>query len=241
VLDVRLTDTTPDLAAFLREAFDTSYAALYYPWLRVPDPLRLEGGLRTVPPSGSVAGIYARVDRRVGVHRPPANEPLEGVKALAVDTDDIAHGHLNERGVNVIRVFNGVGIRVAGARTLSSESEFRYVNVRRLLLMIEEAIDEGTQWTVFEPNGLEAWIEVDRVVRVFLDSLWRRGMLDGATPDEAYLVRCDETTNPPEARDEGRLECVVGVQPPWPAEFVVVRIGKTEGATEIREGAAAGA
>ena len=149
--------------------------------------------------------------------------------------DDIRHGVLNERGINVIRSFNGRGIRVAGARTLSSDIEWRYVNVRRLMTMIEEAIDESTQWTVFEPNNRDLWRDIDRVVRGFLDALWRRGMLDGATAEEAYFVRCDETTNPPEETDAGRVICLVGVQPPWPAEFVVVRIGKTQGATEIFE------
>jgi len=237
VIDVRRTDTTPELALFLRGAFDSSYAALYYPWLRVPDPLRLQGILRPVPPSGHVAGVYARVEHRAGVHKPPANEPLEGVHGLTAETDEIAHGDLNEAGVNVIRVFKGRGPRIAGARTLSSATELRYVNVRRLLLMIEKAIDVGSQWTVFESNGPELWREVDRIVRDFLQSLWRRGMLDGARVSEAYLVRCDETTNPVEERDAGRLHTVIGVQPPWPAEFVIVRIGKTESATEVSEGA----
>jgi phage tail sheath protein FI len=235
VLDPRIDDITPDLVAQWRQNFDTRYAALYYPWLMVPDPLRLEGLLRAVPPSGHVAGVYARVDQRVGVHKPPANEVVEGTKDVLAPADDIAHGDLNDRGVNVIRPYNGRGVRVAGARTLSSDTEWRFVNVRRLLIMIEEAIDEGTRWTVFEPNNPDLWRDVDRVARSFLDGLWRRGMLDGATAEEAYFVRCDETTNPPEETENGRMICSIGVQPPWPAEFVIVRIGKTEGGTEILE------
>ena len=218
-----------------RNEFSTKYAALYYPWLMVPDPLRLDGLLRPIPPSGHVAGVYARVDQRVGVHKPPANEVLEGTRDVSTAVDDVDHGDLNEQGVNVIRSYSGRGVRVAGARTLSRDSEWRFVNVRRLLIMIEEAIDEGTQWTVFEPNNPDLWREVDRVARSFLDGLWRRRMLDGATAEEAYLVRCDETTNPADVTERGQMICLIGVQPPWPAEFVIVRIGKTENGTEILE------
>ncbi len=239
ILDPPADDVRPEVpleeVITWRNQFDTKYAALYYPWLQVPDPLRLEGLLRTVPPSGHVAGVYARGDQQLGVHKPPANEMIEGAKDVSAPTDDIAHGNLNDQGVNVIRPYNGRGVRVAGARTLSSDSEWRFVNVRRLLIMIEEAIDEGTQWTVFEPNNPDLWRAIDRVARSFLDGLWQRGMLDGATAEEAYFVRCDETTNPPEEIEGGRMICLIGVQPPWPAEFVIVRIGKTESGTEILE------
>lgn len=228
-------ELTPELAQAWRNNFDTKYGALYFPWLRVPDALNLEGLLRSVPPSGHVAGIYARGDRRVGVHKPPANEELEGVKDVQVTLEDIDHGALNDRGVNVIRPYRGRGVRVAGARTLNISPEWRYVNVRRLLIMIEEAIDEQTQWTVFEPNNRDLWSDIERVARSFLETIWRRGMLDGATPEEAFSVRCDETTNPESETDVGRVICEIGVLPPWPAEFVVVRIGKTEGGTEILE------
>jgi hypothetical protein len=241
ILDPPLFDPTltPEQALAWRQEFNSRYAAFYYPWLLVSDPLRLHGLVRPVPPSCHVAGIYARGDLRVGVHKPPANEVVEGAKNVQTLVDDIVHGNLNDQGVNVIRAYNGRGIRVAGARTLNrnpeQDLEWRYVNVRRLLIMIMEAIDEGTQWLVFEPHSPALWDEMDRVVRNFLDGLWRRGMLDGATAEEAYFVRCDATTNPPEEMEEGRLICLVGVQPPWPAEFVVVRIGKTEGGTEILE------
>jgi phage tail sheath protein FI len=228
-------ELTPELAQTWRTNFDTKYGAIYFPWLRVPDALKLEGLLRSVPPSGHVAGIYARGDRRVGVHKPPANEELEGVKDVQVFLEDVDHGALNDRGVNVIRPYLGRGVRVAGARTLSSSPEWRFVNVRRLLIMIEEAIDEQTQWTVFEPNNRDLWSDIERVARAFLDTIWHRGMLDGATPEEAFSVCCDETTNPQSETDVGRVICEIGVLPPWPAEFVVVRIGKTEGGTEIIE------
>jgi phage tail sheath protein FI len=209
-----------------RSGFDTSYAALYFPWILAPDPLRLEGLLRAVPPSGHVAGVCARTP----VHEPPAGNRLENAIALAVEIGDTAHGDINERGVNAIRLHPGRGIRIGGARTLSSDRLWQFLNVRRLVTMIEEAIAESVPWSVFEPNDTALWGELDRVVRAFLDNLWRRGMLDGPTAEDAFFVRCDETTNPPEERDAGRLWCVVGLQPPWPAEFVIVRIGNATGA-----------
>jgi phage tail sheath protein FI len=217
---------TPQQAIAWRREFDTSYAAVYFPWIHAPDPLRLDGLLRAVPPSGHVAGVYARTP----VHEPPAGNRLENAVALEVELAEIAHGDLNEAGVNALRRYSGRGIRVAGARTVSSKRDWLYVNVRRLVTMIEEAIDESVPWTVFEPNDTALWGEVDRVVRAFLDNLWQRGALDGASADEAYFVRCDETTNPPEERDQGRMWCLVGLQPPWPAEFVVIRIGNATGA-----------
>jgi hypothetical protein len=236
VLDPRPDDKTREQVIGWRDSLsDQKYAALYYPWLMVPDPLGLQGLLRAIPPSGHVAGVYARGDLRVGVHKPPANEVVEGANDVSVLTDDVTHGDLNEQGVNVIRPYNGRNVRIAGARTLSLDSSWRFVNVRRLLIMIEEAINEGTQWTVFEPNNRDLWRQIDRVARSFLDGLWHSGMLDGATAEEAYFVRCDDTTNPPEETEAGRLICLIGVRLPWPAEFVIVRIGKTESGLEILE------
>jgi phage tail sheath protein FI len=210
-------------------------AALYHPWVAVRDPHALNGLVRFVPPSGHVAGMIARVDRLRGVHKPPANEVLEGVFDLAEAIDDTAHGQLNERAINAIRVVPGRGVLVLGARTLSLDYRWRYVNVRRLFTMIGEALDSGMQWAVFEPNNPQLWRHVDRAVRGFLERLYRVGMLDGATSDDAYAVRCDDTTNPPDSTDTGRLTCVVGLQPPYPAEFVVVRIGVTRSGIQIEE------
>jgi uncharacterized protein len=238
VLDPRIEDTSVTRVAELRQDLGSSYGALYWPWLRCPDPLGVEGLLRPVPPSGHVAGIYARGDLRVGVHKPPANELVEGASDVVVASDDITHADLNRQDVNVIRVWNGLGIRVAGARTLATDPPLpaaRYVNVRRLLTMIEERVLEDTQWAVFEPNDPSLWREVDRVIRGFLDRLWRRGMLDGATAADAYSVTCDASTNPPETTGVGRLVCHIGLQPPLPAEYVIVRIGRSEGTTQITE------
>jgi phage tail sheath protein FI len=235
VLDAGRTEVEPEALLARRQTFDTSYAALYAPWLRIIDPLNPNGPLLDLPPSGHVAGVYARGDLREGVHKPPANEPIEGAQDALVAFDDILHGILNDHNVNVIRPYGGRGVRVAGARTLASDPLWRYVNVRRLLIMIERAIDVQMQWAVFEPNNPDLWSAMDRTVRGFLDRLWRQGMLDGATTEEAYSVRCDETTNPPEETELGRMICLIGVQPPWPAEFVVVRVGRTEGGTVILE------
>jgi phage tail sheath protein FI len=189
-----------------------------------------------VPPSGHIAGVYARVEALVGPHKPPANEVLDAALDVTVAVDDLIHGRLNDGQVNVLRAYAGRGLRVAGARTLSSESEWRYVNVRRLMLMIERSLEAGTQWLVFEPNNPALWRDFERVLRGFLDDLWRRGMLDGATAAQAYSVACDISTNPPAETDAGRLIAVIGVQPPWPAEFVVARIGKTENGIQVMEG-----
>jgi phage tail sheath protein FI len=235
ILDSRREDrTTEQIKAWHDLLYPSRYAGLYYPWIRTPDPLALEGLLRAVPPSGHVAGVYARTEHEVGVHKPPANEIVQGAEDLTVAVDDDSHGLLNDAGVNVIRVFNGRQVRIGGARTLAapSDTQWIYVSVRRLLIMIERSIDAATQWTVFEPNSQGLWREVDRVVRSFLDRLWRRGFLDGARQEEAYQVTCDSTTNPDWEIANGRLICEIGVLPPWPAEFVIVRIGRTASGTE---------
>jgi phage tail sheath protein FI len=225
----------PSDALEWRQRFDSSHAALYYPWLQVRDP-RAPGAVRPVPPSGHIAGVCARVDQQVGVHKPPANEVVEGALDLLTQVDDITHGDLNDGGVNAIRARPGQQVRVLGARTLARDLEWRFLNIRRLLLMIEESLEESARWTVFEPNSQAPWRDVDRTARSFLDDLWRRGMLGGATADEAYLVRCDETTNPPTQLDAGRLTCLIGVLPPPPAEFVVVRLVRTPTGVEFQEG-----
>jgi len=229
-----LDNLTPDDAVATRDSFKyTNHAALYYPWVLVEDPLLLSGIVRAIPPSGIVAGIYARSDLQIGVHKPPANAIADGVLDVRVQIDPVVHGSLNDSNVNVIRSFPGRGIRVYGARTVAYDATWRYVNVRRLVLMIEKAIDQNSQWIVFEPNNTRLQREMDRVVRAYLESLFRAGMLDGSTSDDAYVVKCDESLNPPEVIDAGQIICQIGVQPPYPAEFVVIKIGKTQDALNI--------
>ena len=233
ILDPLPGDVTPQQAVDWRRKFDSKYAALYFPGLKVP----LEhGAVLDVPPCGHVAGVYARTDLSAGVHKAPANTALEQVSDVIVVIDDDGHADLHLHQINALRAFAGRGIRMTEAVTLSSDSLWRYVSVRRLVTMIEEAIDEQTQWAVFEPNNPSLLSEISRVIRQFLNGLWQRGMLDGASPKEAYYVRGDETTTPPTEADVGKLICEVGVQPPWPAEFIVVHIVKIEGRTDIMEG-----
>jgi phage tail sheath protein FI len=235
---IALLDSPPRLTpgALQRHAGEllrSGFAALYYPWIWVNDPLQLTNVVRAIPPSGSVAGMIARSDRLRGVHKPPANEELNGVYDLVETVDHTTHGDLNEAGINAIRAIPGRGILVLGARTLDRDFRFRFVNVRRLMSMIEESIDEAMQWTVFEPNNPRLWREIDRSIRAFLEDLFRRGMLDGATSEDAYTVKCDADTNPPSSTGEGKVTCLVGVQPPFPAEFVVVRIGVTQNGIQV--------
>lgn len=225
----------PAVLTHIRKLPQTSLAALYHPWIVVNDPRRERSLVRPVPPSGHVAGMFARTDRLRGVHKPPANEVLEGVADLTDVIDDRTHAELNDASVNAVRAVPGRGMLVLGARTLSRDIRWRYVNVRRLFAMIEEALDEQMQWAVFEPNNPRLWREIDRAVRGFLERLYRLGMLDGQTSEQAYYVRCDETTNPAAETDAGRVTCVVGLQPPYPAEFVIVRIGVTRSSIQIEE------
>ncbi len=204
---------------------DSQYGALYYPWIKVLDPLDPTGKrLLAVPPCGHMAGIWARVDSERGVHKAPANEVVRG----AVDvTQEITHGEqglLNPKGVNCIRTFGTRGIRVWGARTLSSDAAWKYINVRRLFNYIEESIKQGTQWAVFEPNNFSLWQQLKRDITNFLMRPYRDGALFGATADQAFYVKCDSETNPPDVIDAGMVVIEVGICPVKPAEFVVFRI-----------------
>ena len=202
--------------------YDSAYATVYYPWLHVVDPS--DGGLRTVPPSGHAAGIWARTDEARGVHAAPANETVRGAVALEIDLTHAEHELLNPNGINSIRSFPGRGIRVWGARTLSSDPEWRYVNVRRLVNYLEEFIAKGTRWVVLEPKDEDLWARIRRSVTAFLVDEWRRGALSGRTPAEAFYVTCDRETNPAEAVDAGLVTCEVGVAPVKAAEFVIFRV-----------------
>ncbi|MFJ9779518.1 phage tail sheath family protein [Amycolatopsis sp. NPDC101161] len=208
-----------------REPFDTKYAALYYPWLVVNDPSANQ--FVEVPPSGHIIGIYARTDVERGVHKAPANAVIRGIRltdGIAQDVTKRQQDVLNPRGINALRFFPGLGQRVWGARTLSSDTSWKYVNVRRLFLFLEESIDEGTQWVVFEPNDESLWALVRQTVANFLTTVWRSGALAGTTADEAFFVQCDRSTMTDDDIANGRLICVIGVAPVFPAEFVIFRI-----------------
>lgn len=215
---------------------DSDYAAFYTPWIRVFDPatkIQQPSGVGRfyAPPSGHLAGIYARVDTTRGVHKAPANEVVQGALGLKYYISDAQQEGLNPRGVNCIRDINGAH-RVWGARTIGGDrnSEWKYINVRRLVLFLRESIDEGTQWVVFEPNTPELWGKIKRNVSAFLTNAWRDGALFGNTPQAAFYVKCDEETNPIEVREVGRVVTEIGVAVAHPAEFVIFRISQWAGA-----------
>lgn len=207
--------------------YDSQFAAFYYPWIKVANPAPTNGDDEIlVPPSGHMAGLWARVDETRGVWKAPANEIVRGALDVELPITKAEQGLLNPIGINCIRPFGTRGIRVWGARTLSSDSDWRYINVRRLFNMVEQAIMDGTQWVVFEPNDQKLWEGVKRTVSAFLRGLWRDGALFGATPDQAFFVKCDAENNPPESIDEGKLIVEVGIAPVKPAEFVIFRISQ---------------
>ena len=238
---VAILDTPEDVASL--EALKTgdlrpgssSYATLYYPWIEVR---ALDGGTKRimVPPSGHIAGIWARSDSARGVHKAPANEPVRGAAGLKVRLTNEEQGPLNKTGVNCIRYFPGEGIVVWGARTLDASGLWRYLNVRRLFNMIEESIEESTRWIVFEPNDETLWKAIKRDVTAFLTRIWRTGALMGATPDQAFFVKCDAETNPQDEIDAGRVTIVIGIAPVKPAEFVVFQISQESTGAQVAEG-----
>jgi phage tail sheath protein FI len=212
--------------------YDSKFATLYYPWIEVMDPLTNQA--MVVPPSGHVAGVWARTDGTRGVHKAPANEVVLGANGLAFQVTHEEQGGLNTNGINCIRAFSGRGIRIWGARTLSSDPEWRYLNVRRLFNYISESIIEGTQWAVFEPNDSRLWTRLRISSANFLTRVWRDGALFGATPEQAFFVKCDEETNPPDVVEAGQVVVEIGIAPVKPAEFVVFRISQfTAGAAEV--------
>jgi phage tail sheath protein FI len=222
-----------DVRKWLREKanHDSKYATLYYPWIGVRDPVSDEDLF--IPPCGHVAGIWARNDDTRGVHKAPANEVVRGAIKLQTQLTRIEHDLLNPIGINCIRAFPGRGIRIWGARTISSDPAWRYLNVRRLFNYLEESILNGTQWVVFEPNDDALWARIRRTISAFLINEWRKGALFGLTPDEAFYVKCDRETNPAEGIDAGQVICEVGVAPVKPAEFVIFRLAQFSGGISL--------
>lgn len=213
--------------------YDSKYATLYWPWIKVMDPST--GKPAMVPPSGAVAGIWARNDDTRGVHKAPANEVVRGAISLELNITKGEHDQLNPIGVNCIRSFPGQGIRIWGARTLSSDPEWRYLNVRRLFNYVEKSILLGTNWVVFEPNDYMLWDRVRRTISMFLRRVWQSGALFGRSPEEAFFVKCDEENNPPENRDVGILTVDIGIAPVKPAEFVIFRLSQLSDGANLSE------
>jgi len=211
---------------------DSKYGGYYFPWIQVYDP---ERGNVFVPPSGHVAGVYARTDNERGVHKAPANEIVRGALGLKYNVSKGEQDILNPKGINCIRLMQGGGIRIWGARTLSSDPSWRYINVRRLFIMVETSIERATQWVVFEPNDHRLWKRVTRTISSFLTLVWRNGALMGETPEKAFFVKCDEETNPPEVIDVGQLIVEIGLAPVKPAEFVIFRIGQMPAGGGVEE------
>ncbi len=213
---------------------DSGYGAFYFPRIVVRST---NGRIVSIPPSGHLAGIYARTDVERGVHKAPANESIRGALNVTYRCTREEQAELNSNGVNCIRFFPRQGIRVWGARTLAdSASEWRYIPVRRLFNFVEESIANGTRWVVFEPNDRELWSSIVRDISAFLYPLWRDGALMGNSPGEAFFVKCDAETNPPEVVNAGQVVCLIGIAPVKPAEFVVFRIGQHAGGTNVSVG-----
>ncbi len=211
--------------------YDSKYATLYWPYIKVFDPA--SGDAKFVPPSGHMAGVWARSDDTRGVHKAPANEVVRGAISLQTTITRAEHDLLNPVGINCVRSFPGRGIRIWGARTLSSDPAWRYLNVRRLFNYLEKSILMGTQWVVFEPNDDALWARIQRTIASFLVNEWRKGALFGLSPDEAFYVKCDRETNPAEGIDAGQVVCQVGVAPVKPAEFVIFQLAQFSGGASL--------
>jgi len=237
-------------------ASDKGYGAMYVPWFKITKPswyngsqdIKIDGPNRRklikttknelfVPPSGHIAGLMARVDTERGVHKAPANETVAGVTGLSQTVNRLEQGQYNDRGINVVRAFKDRGIRVWGARTLGTMSNpsWKYINVRRLFIMVEQSIFLGSQWSVFEPNDQGLWKKLTRDIRAYLMRVWRSGALFGATPEEAFYVKCDTETNPRYLIDAGQVNVQIGICPVKPAEFVIFHIGQWDGGALIDE------
>ena len=238
-------------------ASNKGFGAMYVPWFKISKPSWMVGDAPApevagaqrrklikcdknevyCPPSGHVAGVFARVDVERGVHKAPANELVMGITGLSQNINRLEQGQYNDRGINVIRTFKDRGTRIWGARTLATKSDpsWKYVNVRRLFIMIEQSIMQGMQWAVFEPNDQFLWSKLTRDVRAYLLRVWRSGALFGKTPEEAFYVKCDSETNPRYLIDAGQVNVQVGICPVKPAEFVIFSIGQWDGGALIDE------
>lgn len=214
-----------------RAGLNGENGALYYPWIQVPNGPALTGGY--VPPCGHLAGVYARSDRRFGVHKAPANEVLEGVWDLEISLSDAQQGHLNPSNINCLRAFPGRGIRVWGARTLSADPAWIYVNARRLFLTASRWIEHNLSGMVYEPHDSRLWARIGRELATYFNNLYQRGALKGRTAQEAFYVKCDAEINRPEVRDTGQVIAEIGLAPAVPNEFIVVRIIHGAGGTTI--------
>lgn len=223
-----------------RKRFDSSYAAIYYPWIKVIEPRVSDSNarvdeLRAIPPSGHAIGQYALFDNETGAHRAPANRALNWCQDLTLHTSFGQQELLNALGINVIRSESSRGLRIMGARTLSSDISWRYINIRRLLIMIRRSLEIVSQWVVFEPNNALTRNKFQTVISGYLEALWQRGALSGETASQSFFVKCDEENNPSYQRNNGELLAEIGVAPSHPFEFIVLRIGMQENQLEIRE------
>lgn len=200
----------------------SSNASCYFPWVQAYDPAKKENVYQ--PPSGYVAGLYSRIDASRGIHKAPANETLNGVTGLKYSLTKQEQSLMNPRGINLIRDFGDMGIKVYGARTVSNDPEWKYINVRRLFLNVQQSLQKGTEWAVFEPNNETLWGNVKRNVAAYLKTLWKQEALVGSTPEEAFYVVCDKSNNPQESIDLGILNINIGIAPVKPAEFINISI-----------------
>jgi hypothetical protein len=214
--------------ARLQPPADSPWGAYYLPWLVVAAP-HLPSGRLFVPPAGHIAGIYARVDAQHGVHKAPANEPIKGIQDVSHPVTQVQQDLLNPKGIDVIRDFRlqGRGILVWGARTMSSDPDWKYVNIRRLSIYLDQSLNRGLHWVESEPNNEQTWAAVRLSASAFLQTVWRSGALTGSKETEAFFVKCDRTTMTQNDLDNGRLVCLIGIAPVKPAEFVIIRIGQT--------------
>jgi phage tail sheath protein FI len=214
-------------------SLNSKYAAFYFPWINVINPLTNQKVL--IPPGGHVAGIYARSDNDIGVHKDPANEVIRGIDSLQFNINDQQQSQLNPHGINALRFFNGAGNLVWGGRTTTIDPDWKYINVRRLFIFVEKSIQRSMQWAVFEINDEPLWTRITRSVDAFLTRLWIDGMLQGAKKEQAFYVKCDRTTMTQGDIDNGRLICEIGIAPVKPAEFVIFRIGQWDGGSSVTE------